>query len=149
MQTPCICVTLEVMDLCDAKTLLREHKLKVTAQRELLVDTIIHWSSIFSATMLQEKLQDNMDLATIYRILGVLLETRIIREVTNKNNTQFYELSCEHNPVHPHFLCNKCNTLTCLNELGTQEIKGLKQNTSDYIIEEISIQFTGICPKCK
>jgi len=69
------------MDKCSAKNLLIENGLKLTSQRELLLDTIINSDSIFSAISLQEKVNASMDLVTIYRILTVFLNKNIIREV--------------------------------------------------------------------
>jgi len=137
------------MDKCSAKNLLIKNSLKLTNQRELLLKTIIDSDSIFSAISLQEKVNDSMDMATIYRILTVFLKKNIIREVITNDNTCFYELSCEHHPVHPHFFCKKCKSITCLNPINAHSIIANGDYSSDYIIEDIAIQLMGICPKCK
>ena len=115
------------MDKCNAKTLLGQNNLKVTQQRLLLLDTKIDSEKIFSAISLQEKVRDRMDLVTIYRILSVFLENKIIRDVISNDTTRFYELSCEHHPVHPHFICKKCNTIICLSAINYNFISKIKK----------------------
>ncbi|MBN1500484.1 MAG: transcriptional repressor [Spirochaetes bacterium] len=137
------------MDKCDSAVILKQNGLKVTQQRLLLLDAIINTDKIFSALSLQDKVNDNMDLVTIYRILTVFLENKIIRDVISKDTTRFYELSCIHNPVHPHFVCRKCNNIICLNSLKNGYMSKFKEITGDNIVENVIIQFTGICSKCK
>ncbi len=137
------------MDKCDAKTILKINKLKMTNQRIKLLQTIIDSERVFSAASLQEKVKEEMDLVTIYRILSIFLNNKIIREVSSNETTRFYELSCEHHPVHPHFICNKCNKIICLSALTNSDIVSLKKYSENNIVENINIQFTGICHNCK
>lgn len=137
------------MDKCDAKTLLKQNNLKLTRQRVLLLETIINSGKVFSAISLQGKVENSMDLVTIYRILTIFLENKIIREVISNDITRFYELSCKHHPVHPHFVCRKCNTIICLPAVNDNYVSKIKRIAGENIIEDITIQVTGICSKCK
>lgn len=136
------------MDKCTAVKLLKNASLKVTRQRELLLDTIINREGVFSVDALYREMSDSMDLVTVYRILGIFAGCGIVREVTVCDNTHLYELSCVHNPLHPHFICRVCNSIICLEE---PEPKLLNELASQYSlqIEEIRILFTGVCSKCK
>ncbi|HPO49120.1 MAG TPA: Fur family transcriptional regulator [Spirochaetota bacterium] len=137
------------MDKCDAKSLLTKNNLKLTKQRIILLETIIDSEKVFSAASLEEKVKKNMDLVTIYRIISVFLENKIIREVFSNDAVRFYELSCEHNPLHPHFFCKKCGKLYCLNSIDKKHFSNLIALYPDYSIEEFSLQFSGVCSKCK
>jgi Fe2+ or Zn2+ uptake regulation protein len=137
------------MDKCNANNILKKNKLKSTRQRILLLEAIINSEKVFSANSLHERIKNRMDLVTIYRILSILLEKKIIREIVSNETTKFYELSCEHNPVHPHFICDKCKNIICLGEIDRKEIANLEKYSEDNLIKTIIIQFTGTCNKCK
>ena len=137
------------MDKCNALTLLKEHELKVTKQRKLLLDEIIEIEESFSANTLYQNMHNEMDMATVYRILNIFKEKRIIREILSIDDTKYFELSCIHHPVHPHFFCKKCNNIVCLDQLKDQDLMILKKYSQDLTIDDIKISFTGLCNKCK
>ncbi|MCG8572424.1 MAG: transcriptional repressor [Spirochaetes bacterium] len=134
---------------CDAKTLLKQNNLKITKRRILLLEKIIDSGKCFSAISLQEKVENNMDLATIYRILTLFLKNKIIREILSNDTTRFYELSCVHNPVHPHFFCRKCSRTIHLNAVEDDYISQIEKMAGDNIVEDINIHLAGICSQCK
>ncbi|MBN2617886.1 MAG: transcriptional repressor [Spirochaetales bacterium] len=136
------------MDKCNAKNLLVSKKLKVTKQRQLILERIIGRQGIFTVNSLYTKLEDEIDLVTIYRVISIFEEKGIIREVLSNYEEKRYELACIHNPVHPHFNCSVCNELFCLEAVSDNLIKLLQENISDYLVKDISIQFKGICKKC-
>ena len=135
------------MENCSANTHLKQNGLKVTKQRQILLQAIIDSEKVFSAVSLHNKVKESMDFVTIYRILKVFLDNNIIREIVSNDTTRFYELSCEHNPVHPHFVCKKCNSILCLEAINNKNISNLKKTAKDNSIEYI--QFSGTCKNCK
>lgn len=137
------------MDKCKAKIILKVNGLKLTKQRILLLETILESEGVFSALSLKKKLKNQIDLVTIYRILSLFLNNKIIREVLSNEITKFYELSFEHYQVHPHFICSKCNKIICLSAIDNNDILSLRRYSEDNIIENINIQFSGICSNCK
>ena len=137
------------MEHCDAHEVLKHNKIKMTRQRIEVLELIIELQTTFSASILHERLQDHMDLVTIYRILNLFKEKKIIREVLSDKEERIFERACIHNPVHPHFYCNNCKQLFCLDELP-EEIRNLILGEyKEFQIEDISLQLSGICNKCK
>jgi Fur family ferric uptake transcriptional regulator len=136
------------MDKCSARELLEANDLKVTKQREILLDEIIKTGVSFSANSLFKKLINSMDLVTIYRILNVLSVKKIIREVFCSDEARYYELSCVHNPVHPHFICGKCKEVFCLKELRSKDMLNLKKYAGALAVEDVSVMFAGTCSGC-
>ncbi len=137
------------MEKCDAAAILKQNDLKTTQHRLLLLESIIDSEKVFSAISLHERVGDCMDTVTIYRILSVFLEKKIVREIVSNETTRFYELSCEHNPIHPHFTCNKCKRIICLNQIESSDISNLKKYSGDNLIDDVIIQFTGTCSNCR
>jgi len=91
------------MDKCKPESLLTAKNIKSTKQRIAILDLIISIETSFCANDLYDKVKREMDLVTIYRNLQILFEAGILREVMNKSDRQYFEIACEHNPVHPHF----------------------------------------------
>lgn len=137
------------MDKCNSLDLLKSHNLKATKQRLLLLDSILGLENkIFSVKKLFPALAGNMDQATVYRILNNLNEMGIIREIYTSNGERFFEISCIHNPVHPHFHCTVCRRISCLPALKEKKYENMMMDYKDLIISDISINFTGVCHEC-
>jgi len=137
------------MNKCDPKTLLKEHGLKTTKQRILLLEKILKKKSVFSINDLEKELLSDMDQATIYRIMAQLREKGIVREILSDSDNRLFEKSCIHNPVHPHFHCTKCKKIICLDQLDEKIHRAIEKAYSDVTIDEISINISGTCLKCK
>lgn len=136
------------MNECEAISLLEKHKLKITDQRLLALNEMIHTHSFFSANSLYKNLKNNMDLATVYRMLLIFQKKNMIREVATKDGVRFYELVCVHQSAHPHFLCKQCDTMYCL-DIDVAELTKLKRFAPRFLVEDVSLLLTGICDHCK
>jgi len=136
------------MDRCDAKELLKSKNMKATKQRVQLLEEIIDKQILFTANDLFKKLSNQMDLVTIYRILNLFQESGLVREVFSNSDSKMYELSCIHNPVHPHFSCKVCGNIYCLDEIDKETLTNLKSRCIGFKVDDISMQFSGICNKC-
>lgn len=137
------------MEKCKARELLKSNNLKATSQRILILEEIIDNQELFTANSLFSLVSPNMDLVTVYRVLNKFVEEGIIREIFGQGDSKTYELSCIHNPVHPHFSCKVCGKIYCIEAVDNRIIKQLEESCEDFIVEEISMQFTGICKNCK
>ena len=136
------------MDKCNAKELLSSHNLKATKQRVLILDEIINNLHLFTANTIFELVSENVDLVTVYRVLNKFLEEGIVREILGQGDSKTYELSCIHNPVHPHFSCSKCGKLFCLKAVKESILSDLEDGCDGFTVNEITIQFSGICKSC-
>jgi len=89
-----------------------------------------------------------IDRVTIYRILSLFKQHMIIREIASTGTTNYFELATMENPVHPHFICRNCDTLSCLEPLTFSQAKSLSPD-NDYTIEHIEINISGLCAGCR
>ena len=137
------------MEKCDPKKLLKSGNIKITSQRISILNEIIKLEKPFNANDLYVILKNKIDLATIYRVFGIFKESGIIREVAHKGDVLYYELSCIHHPVHPHFICDNCRSIICLKELQSKDSTALSRYTKELTVRDISINFNGLCKKCK
>ena len=121
-------------------------KLLNLKKTELLIAEMLS-KKLYSAKELQDILK--VDKATIYRNLKSLLKKEVIREIKNSDGIGYYEIACNiHNPIHPHFECEKCKKIYCLKALSAEDTINLSKY-SDFEIKNIEIKFSGICNECK
>lgn len=137
------------MDKCRPESLLSDSKIKVTRQRLTILDVIIAKDSSFCANELFDELKGSIDLVTIYRNLQLFCEAGIVREVMNKCDRQYFEISCVHNPAHPHFYCSSCRKIFCMKSRSGSKTEEKKNFRDRFIIHETVVQYSGICPSCR
>jgi Fe2+ or Zn2+ uptake regulation protein len=137
------------MKHCESEILLQDKKIKVTKQRVTVLDLIISKDSSFCANDLFDELKGQLDLVTIYRNLQLLCDEKILREVMNKEDRQYFELACVHNPVHPHFYCSSCKKIFCIKSKINYTVPKKINPDENFIIHETVLQYSGICPDCQ
>jgi len=137
------------MDECRSESLLSDRNIKITKQRVTILDLIISRGSSFCANDLYDELKDGLDIVTIYRNLQLLCEEKILREVMNKDDRQYFELACEHNPVHPHFYCSLCRKIMCMKSKSNHSVPKMLNLEGNFIVHETVLHYSGICPACQ
>ena len=89
------------------------------------------------------------DKVTIFRNLKDLVKRNILRRLELGDHRWRFELiasEChEKTTEHPLFICNDCNTLTCLREMNITDWPGLDAEFSNRISDVI---VRGICQEC-
>ena len=58
-------------------------------------------------------------------------------------------MNCIHNPVHPHFICLKCNNIKCLPELEESIVNSIVNSDKSDRIDTVEIFLKGICRECR
>jgi Fur family ferric uptake transcriptional regulator len=100
-----------------------------------------------SHSEIQKELDGLCDRVTIYRVLDRLLEEGVLHKVVNIDGGVKYAgcHSCviSHNHNHIHFSCEKCKSVTCL-----ENIEPVYILPDNYKIIETSFTISGICPNC-
>jgi Fur family transcriptional regulator, ferric uptake regulator len=136
------------MDKCNAKETLKANNIRITRQRLELTQSILDFEHPFSVTDIYAINSHIVDLATAYRFIRILQENLVIRPVAQIDDTQFFELACEHNPNHPHFLCKSCHHLTCLNTLRTSDVLRLAEYARSQSVDDVAVTYRGTCREC-
>lgn len=127
-------------------SILNNHNLKATPQR-LEIVAILYKKGHVNIDDLYKFLQEkfpSLSLATIYKNINAMCEKHFINELKIPNEKNVYELTKEE---HSHVICSKCNVILDINLDTTQVINQAKQ-ISNFRLNESSIIFNGLCPKC-
>jgi Fur family transcriptional regulator, ferric uptake regulator len=96
----------------EALIYLRESGFRVTKPREVIVRAAISFSDPFNAEDLlftARKMDRLISLATVYRTLPMLLDSRLIREVELNREHRYYEVNREQSPAAFHIVCSDCH----------------------------------------
>jgi len=77
-----------------------------------------------------------MDKATFYRNISKFVDEKIISSFESNDKKRYFAF--ERN-IHPHFICNYCNTIICINDFQNITLE-------NHIIENIILK--GKCEDC-
>ncbi len=137
----------EEMKLFEA--LLKKEGLKVTAQRLLVAETIFSIHSHFTADSLLDMFRDRRDeisKATIYRILGIMVEAKLLMEHNFGKDYKFYEHIVGHSH-HDHIICSDCGRIE---EFMDERIEAIQEEVCSkkgFKIKGHSLNVYGECLK--
>ncbi|MBW1848638.1 MAG: transcriptional repressor [Deltaproteobacteria bacterium] len=91
----------------------------------------------------------NINRVTVYRILDLLVEKKLIDRISSGGRSFHYGLAPnEHHQPHPHFYCRECGSMECLNPESLHlDIKPLNL-TFPGLIDNVQVCLDGICKNC-
>jgi Fur family ferric uptake transcriptional regulator len=130
--------------------ILEQKAVRITAMRQLLLEFFVEENKAFGLGEL-EKAFPKSDRITMYRTLKTFEENGILHSIKGEGDEAKYALCNEHcSPVHhidqhPHFQCQKCKQVTCIDSLLIPAM----ELPNEYIQEEVSMMIKGICPDCQ
>lgn len=138
-------------DSCNFRTALVQSLLRPTPLRLLVLETLGSENRAWQARELLNAIRGlrPVNKVTVYRILEELVRLGLVRRLPSEGTAAHYELACEHHPPHPHFQCQACGELQCLEPVSLdhlwQEIKGPSGNR----VDRLEIRAAGLCRRCR
>lgn len=134
------------------REILKEGGYKTTPARLAILDVFTKSKAPLTAENVFKELKrskKNKDIneATVYRTLSLLLEGHILTRVDFRKESAFFELNQEH---HHHITCLKCDTVEDFeNKAIEKALGGIIRNSSKFInIKEHSLELFGLCKSC-
>ena len=121
--------------------ILKESGYKLTRQRKEVVKILSTKRKPLTLNDIHDECSQ-IDFASVYRIIQLLTELKIVEEVNLGERQKRYEIMNDDH--HHHILCKECGKIERLDLCLVDKIKKL----TDYEITNHSIEFVGICPKC-
>jgi Fur family ferric uptake transcriptional regulator len=129
---------------------LSSKNLKLTRQRQAVVDEIFSDSGHFEAEELVERLKSSrarVSRATVYRTLDLLRECQLVEKLDFGTPRSFYE----HVPPgehHDHLICTRCGNVI---EFHNERLEALQREICDnfgFQDTHHSLRIFGLCSKC-
>lgn len=118
-----------------------------TKSVKLLQDVFTHTDNALSVVELVEKMGDQMNKTTVYRILDRLEQDGVIHSFLGRNGIKWYAKckhcsNSEHIDEHPHFQCIDCGKVDCLEiNINIPQIPNREIEVSQVLIQ-------GKCEDC-
>lgn len=133
------------MDIYEKR--LREHGIRPTALRLLLLRTMEQFHYAFSMTDLEDALE-TVDKSTIFRTLTLFVAQHVVHEVEDESGSEKYcvvrAAECEPNHLHCHFYCDSCHKTFCFDDISIPVVP----YPDGYQLREINYMMKGLCPDC-
>ena len=135
------------MQLSCIKILKKMKTVRNTTAKTQIQELIITSSIALSHSEIQKSLEGLCDRVTIYRVLERLLNEDVIHKIVNVDGVVKYagchSCTAKHNHNHIHFSCEKCKSVTCL-----QNVQPSYKLPKNYIVSEMNFTLSGLCPQC-
>src|SRR5579883_1349454 len=129
------------------------HKnLRVTSQRQAIVDTVFSTDEHFTAEQLlawSRRRDPSVSRATVYRTLPLLTESGLVREMDFGKDYKFYDPNYAEHPNHNHIICNDCERIV---EFESDKIEKLENEITrrlGFSLKTQRVQITGSCEELK
>ncbi|MCT4564233.1 MAG: transcriptional repressor [Maledivibacter sp.] len=134
--------------------ILKQRGYKPTSARKEIIKLFVDNKDMhLKINDIYDLVKGRISLPTIYRTIGTLRETGIIKE-TNISNIRFYELRIfSEKCMHIHLKCEKCGRLFDYSNsssiVNILEEKNKLEKKYDIMVNNISIVFDGVCKECR
>ena len=128
--------------------IIKKAKLSVTRNRKKVLKAFLTESKPLTCQQIQS-LINFIDRVTLFRILAVFEEKKIIHKIRLENGDQLFALcdhNCNaknHNHNHVHFQCDACNEVSCLSVDSFPKLI-----IPQYVVNNISVNVNGLCAQC-
>ncbi|OGD72493.1 MAG: hypothetical protein A2Y64_04705, partial [Candidatus Coatesbacteria bacterium RBG_13_66_14] len=123
-----------------AGALLKKKGLRCTDPRLRTLDIILAGDRPLSHAEIEQRLEPRLDRVTLYRVLGDLAESGLLRRITTGAATR-YGVSGH---AHAHFTCDACGITTCLETVPVPR----PALPLRYVVDGIELNLSGLCPGC-
>ena len=131
------------------ENILKSSSLAVTKSRLKILKFFLNKNKPISLKSIRLVFND-FDRVTLFRILSVFEKSKLIHVINLDNGNKLYALcnhECNESPRHVHdhvhFICEKCDDVTCL-----YLDKFPKLSAPNYIFNNIDINVSGVCSNC-
>lgn len=130
--------------------ILSQKAVRITPMRQLLLEHFLMHQKTLDLAELEETFP-KADRTTIYRTLKTFEEKGILHAISHGAAAVKYALCQEycssekHLDQHPHFHCQHCGEMTCLDQLLIPSVS----IPEAYRIAEVNMIIKGTCPKCR
>lgn len=130
---------------------LRDHRLPVTRQRDLVAAALFGADGHLSAEALERRLREQghpIGTATVYRTLDVLVEAGLARAHDFGTGVRRFE-PLTGNSDHGHFVCTRCGTVTEFADDRLDRIVGFVADEHGFLLHRRRVELHGLCRDCQ
>ncbi|MBI3849500.1 MAG: transcriptional repressor [Verrucomicrobia bacterium] len=131
---------------------LANKNLRITSQRQAIVNTVFDTDEHFTAEQLLEwsrRLDKSVSRATVYRTLPLLTESGLVREMDFGKDHKFYDPNYAEHPNHNHLICQDCEKIVEFESEKISRIENEITHKLGFSLKSQRLQITGTCEELK
>ena len=135
--------------MSDIAHILKDHGLRMTEVRKSVLSLFLDSESALSQSEIDAQFEE-LDRVTLYRTLKTFESKGLVHKISNDQGHISYALcshDCgenKHEDTHPHFQCDKCDKVFCLDEVNLPKIKA----PDGFEVRASKIMAQGLCKDC-
>lgn len=127
------------------KDFFKEKGLKLTHQREKLMNIISSLNDNATINNIYKECLNEMDKSTMYRIIELFLKKDVLTKNLNYNNEVYYLIKEKHSH---HFTCVKCHKQVKIDVCPINNLENDLEKKCGYKILNHIVEINGICKDC-
>jgi Fur family ferric uptake transcriptional regulator len=123
---------------------------RVTPQRKLVLSILAQAGGHLDASEIYERGRHHdarLSLSTVYRTLGALKETGMVRELHLDDEHHHYELNAE--DEHSHLVCLSCGRVIEVDSQALARVAMTLGEAHGFEIASAQMELTGYCADCR
>ena len=131
---------------------LAQKNLRITSQREVIIDTVFSTDKHFTAEQLLEwsRARDrSVSRATVYRTLPLLTESGLVREMDFGKDYKFYDPNYADHPNHNHIICQDCDRIVEFESETIDKLESEITHRLGFSVKSQRLQITATCEELK
>jgi Fur family ferric uptake transcriptional regulator len=131
---------------------LAARNLRITSQRQIIVDTVFSTDKHFTADELLDwsRAKDpTISRATVYRTLPLLTASGLVREMDFGRECKFYDPNYADHPNHNHIICNDCSKIVEFESDKLEKIELEITRQLGFSLKAQRLQITADCDTLK
>lgn len=131
---------------------LAKKNLRITSQRQAIVDTVFSTDKHFTAEELLEwsrKKDKSVSRATVYRTLPLLTESGLVHEMDFGKDYKFYDPNYADHPNHNHLICQDCEKIVEFESDKIEEIESQISHKLGFSMKSQRLQISASCDELK
>ena len=127
-------------------------KLRITSQRQTIIDTVFSTEEHFTADQLLEwsrQRDKSVSRATIYRTLPLLTASGLVREMDFGKDHKYYDPNYADHPNHNHIICQDCDKIVEFESEKIAQIENEITQRLGFSVKTQRLQITASCEELK
>ncbi len=129
---------------------LRAHHLRLTSDREAIVEAVFAIEDHFAADELYFRLRDRgVSKATVYRTLPLLVDCGLLRQVIFGDKHGHYEHVHHEEEGHDHLICTSCGGIIEFQHPCVDRLVAAVKRRYGFEPERVVLEISGRCAECR
>ena len=131
---------------------LAQKNLRITSQRQAIVDTVFSTDKHFTAEELLEwsRAKDrSVSRATVYRTLPLLTESGLVKEMDFGKDYKYYDPNYADHPDHNHLICDDCERIVEFESTKIRKIEDEISRNLGFSVKTQQLKISASCDELK